>query len=100
MDAAKGMWLFYENPDANFGDLRLKFADIRKRAFRFPHLGKKATFCGDSDHFGDGVGSDGLCRYYRQNQGYQIPLGGLRINTRYRYSRSGAGSDGSEIGDG
>lgn len=44
MDAAKGMWLFYENPDANFGDLRLKFADIRKRAFRFPHLGKKATF--------------------------------------------------------
>ncbi|HHU52084.1 MAG TPA: bifunctional acetaldehyde-CoA/alcohol dehydrogenase [Firmicutes bacterium] len=44
MDAAKGMWLFYENPETEFETLRLKFADIRKRAFKFPHLGKKATF--------------------------------------------------------
>lgn len=44
IDAAKGMWLFYENPDTEFETLRLKFADIRKRAFKFPHLGKKATF--------------------------------------------------------
>ena len=42
MDAAKGMWLFYENPQADFEDLRLKFADIRKRVFKFPKLGRKA----------------------------------------------------------
>ncbi|MGL6105605.1 bifunctional acetaldehyde-CoA/alcohol dehydrogenase [Romboutsia sp.] len=42
MDAAKGMWLFYENPEANFDDLRLKFMDIRKRVFKFPKLGRKA----------------------------------------------------------
>ena len=42
IDAAKGMWLFYENPDTSFDGLRLKFMDIRKRAFQFPNLGKKA----------------------------------------------------------
>lgn len=42
IDAAKCMWLFYENPDTSFDGLRLKFMDIRKRAFQFPNLGKKA----------------------------------------------------------
>lgn len=42
MDAAKGMWLFYENPEANFDDLRLRFMDIRKRVFKFPKLGRQA----------------------------------------------------------
>ena len=42
MDAAKGMWLFYEHPETDFDGLRLKFLDIRKRAFHFPKLGKKA----------------------------------------------------------
>lgn len=44
IDAAKGMWLFYEHPEMEFETLRLKFADIRKRAFKFPNMGKKATF--------------------------------------------------------
>lgn len=42
MDAAKGMWLFYEHPETDFNSLRLKFLDIRKRVFKFPTLGKKA----------------------------------------------------------
>ena len=42
MDAAKGMWLYYENPEVNFDDLKQKFMDIRKRAFRYPELGKKS----------------------------------------------------------
>ncbi|HKL95199.1 MAG TPA: bifunctional acetaldehyde-CoA/alcohol dehydrogenase [Haploplasma sp.] len=42
MDAAKAMWLFYENPDVDFNDLKQKFMDIRKRAFRYPELGKKS----------------------------------------------------------
>lgn len=41
MDAAKGMWLFYEYPEVDFNDLKQKFMDIRKRAFRYPELGKK-----------------------------------------------------------
>ena len=42
MDAAKGMWLFYEHPDVDFNSLRLRFLDIRKRAFKFPKMGNKA----------------------------------------------------------
>lgn len=41
IDAAKGMWLFYENPDANIEGLKLKFMDIRKRTYKYPTLGKK-----------------------------------------------------------
>lgn len=42
MDAAKGMWLFYEHPDADVEGLKLKFMDIRKRTYKFPKLGEKA----------------------------------------------------------
>ena len=41
IDAAKGMWLFYENPDADVEGLKLKFMDIRKRTYKFPKLGSK-----------------------------------------------------------
>ena len=41
IDAAKGMWLFYEHPDTDFDGLRLKFLDIRKRAFVFPTSAKR-----------------------------------------------------------
>ena len=41
MDAAKGMWLFYEHPETSFDGLRQRFLDIRKRAFKFPTLGTK-----------------------------------------------------------
>ena len=44
MDAAKGMWLFYEHPENSFEGLRLKFMDIRKRAYQFPELGSKCEF--------------------------------------------------------
>ncbi|MCX5554663.1 bifunctional acetaldehyde-CoA/alcohol dehydrogenase [Streptomyces sp. NBC_00038] len=46
MDAAKVMWLLYEQQAAgkylDFADMRQKFSDIRKRAFRFPVLGERA----------------------------------------------------------
>ncbi len=42
IDAAKGMWLFYEHPDADPEGLKLKFMDIRKRTYKFPKLGIKA----------------------------------------------------------
>ncbi|MGQ7660921.1 bifunctional acetaldehyde-CoA/alcohol dehydrogenase [Streptococcus suis] len=46
MDAAKIMWLFYEQPQVDFRDLVQKFMDIRKRAFKFPELGEKAKYVG------------------------------------------------------
>lgn len=44
MDAAKGMWLFYEHPETDFNGLKQKFLDIRKRVFKYPNLGGKAQF--------------------------------------------------------
>ncbi len=44
IDAAKGMWLFYEHPEATFDGLKQKFMDIRKRVVKFPNLGEKAKF--------------------------------------------------------
>ncbi len=42
MDAAKIMWLMYEQPDTNFEDIAMRFMDIRKRICQLPELGKKA----------------------------------------------------------
>ncbi|WP_336724161.1 bifunctional acetaldehyde-CoA/alcohol dehydrogenase [Cellulosimicrobium cellulans] len=42
MDAAKVMWLRYEHPEIEFSDMREKFFDVRKRAYKFPELGGKA----------------------------------------------------------
>jgi acetaldehyde dehydrogenase/alcohol dehydrogenase len=44
MDAAKGMWLFYEHPETDFQSVKQKFLDIRKRVYKYPHLGDKAKF--------------------------------------------------------
>ena len=43
MDAAKIMWLMYEQPDTVFEDISMRFMDIRKRICKLPELGKKAT---------------------------------------------------------
>lgn len=44
MDAAKVMWVKYEEPNTRFSDLAARFMDIRKRIAPFPKLGKKAIF--------------------------------------------------------
>ncbi len=43
MDAAKILWLKYEQPDTVFEDIAMRFMDIRKRICMLPELGKKAT---------------------------------------------------------
>ena len=43
MDAAKIMWLMYEQPDTVFEDISMRFMDIRKRICQLPELGQKAT---------------------------------------------------------
>src|SRR5574344_2093913 len=42
MDAAKILWLMYEQPDTVFEDIAMRFMDIRKRICQIPELGKKA----------------------------------------------------------
>ncbi|WP_442587367.1 bifunctional acetaldehyde-CoA/alcohol dehydrogenase [Pedobacter sp. AW31-3R] len=44
MDAAKIMWVLYEHPEVKFEDLAMRFMDIRKRVYKFPKLGGKASF--------------------------------------------------------
>ena len=44
MDAAKAMWLFYENPQADFVGMAQKFMEIRKRVYKFPKMGKLSKF--------------------------------------------------------
>ena len=43
MDAAKMVWLMYENPNTSFEDIAMRFMDIRKRIYAAPPLGKRAT---------------------------------------------------------
>ena len=43
MDAAKIMRMLYEQPMVKFGELAMRFMDIRKRVFKFPKLGTKAV---------------------------------------------------------
>ncbi|MBO5525274.1 MAG: bifunctional acetaldehyde-CoA/alcohol dehydrogenase [Clostridia bacterium] len=44
IDAAKIMWVMYEHPEVDFMDMAMRFMDIRKRVYTFPHMGDKATF--------------------------------------------------------
>lgn len=44
MDAAKIMWVLYEHPQVDFMDMAMRFADIRKRVYKFPKMGTKAYF--------------------------------------------------------
>ena len=44
MDAAKIMWVLYEHPEVDFEDMAMRFTDIRKRVYSFPHMGEKALF--------------------------------------------------------
>ena len=44
MDAAKIMWVMYEHPEVDFLDMAMRFVDIRKRIYTFPHMGEKAYF--------------------------------------------------------
>ncbi|GGN50860.1 MULTISPECIES: bifunctional acetaldehyde-CoA/alcohol dehydrogenase [Oceanobacillus] len=55
MDAAKSMWLFYEYPETDFNGLKQKFMDIRKRAYKYPQLGKRAQFVGIPTTSGTGA---------------------------------------------
>ena len=45
MDAAKGMWMFFEHPDTSFFGAKQKFLDIRKRAYKIEYAEKAKFIC-------------------------------------------------------
>ena len=74
MDAAKIMWVLYEHPDVDFQDMAMRFSDIRKRVYTFPHMGDKAYFIAVPTSAGTGSEVTPFAVITDQNTGTKYPL--------------------------
>lgn len=74
MDAAKIMWLLYEHPEISFADVREKFFDIRKRAFKIPPLGTKARLVCIPTSSGTGSEVTPFAVITDHKTGYKYPI--------------------------
>ena len=74
MDASKIMWLLYEHPEISFSDVREKFFDIRKRAFKIPPLGKKAKLVCIPTSSGTGSEVTPFAVITDHKTGYKYPI--------------------------
>ena len=74
IDAAKGMWLLYEDPDVDLEGLKLKFMDIRKRTYEIPELGKKCQMVAIPTTSGTGSEVTSFAVITDKEQGKKYPL--------------------------